>query len=186
MLQKIVTEVAKKEGFKLEANAADLIAIAANGSFRDALGILQKVILASGDKIGSADEVVAIIGAPRAELLRRLVTALVDMDAEAGLSAIQETVDAHVEMKLFMRLLLERVRAVILLRNAPGKSETILAAFGEDDRAHIKSLAEDKASPLNSHLLLRLLEAAEQTGRTQLTHLPLELAVIELCNNAND
>jgi DNA polymerase-3 subunit gamma/tau len=47
VLAEIVTEVANKEGFKLEADAADLIAIAADGSFRDALGVTQKVIMAS-------------------------------------------------------------------------------------------------------------------------------------------
>lgn len=52
-----MTDVAKAEGFKLKPEAADLIAIAASGSFRDALGVLQKVMLASGDTIGSADEV---------------------------------------------------------------------------------------------------------------------------------
>lgn len=75
MLAKTVTAVAK-EGFKLEKDAADLIAIAADGSFRDALGVTEKVILASGDEIGSADEVAAIIGAPKSEILAHLITAL--------------------------------------------------------------------------------------------------------------
>lgn len=182
VLAKVVTSVAKKEGFTLKAAAADLIAIAADGSFRDALGVTQKVILASGDEIGDADEVAAIIGAPKSAILAHLVAALHEKDAEKGLGAIRDAVESHADMKLFVRLLLERVRAVMLLRNMPAKKDDILAAFPESDQAQLEALSKDAASPLNSHLLLRLLEAAEMTGRTAVPQLPLELAVVELCN----
>lgn len=181
VLARVVTDVAKKEGFTLEKAAADLIAIAADGSFRDALGVTQKVILASGDTIGDADEVATIIGAPKSEILARLTSALHTKDAEAAITAISEATDAHVDMKLFMRLLLERVRAVMLLRNVPAKEAEFLAPFGEGDQTQIKELAAEKGSPINSHLLMRLLDAAQQTGRTALPHLPLELAIIEHC-----
>ncbi|MFT5036926.1 MAG: DNA polymerase-3 subunit gamma/tau [Candidatus Azotimanducaceae bacterium] len=181
VLAKTVTEVAKKEGFTLDTDAADLIAVAADGSFRDALGVTQKVIMASGDTIGSSDEVAAIIGAPKSSTLQKLVAGLHEKDVEKAIGAIAEATESHADMKLFMRLLLERVRAVILLRNAKSKEAQLLSPFGESDQAQLKALAEDSSSPLNSHLLMRLLEAATQTGKTALPHLPLELAVVELC-----
>src|SRR3989344_4784483 len=49
MLSKIVTDVAKKEGYALERSAAELVALLAEGSFRDALSILQKVLAVSKD-----------------------------------------------------------------------------------------------------------------------------------------
>lgn len=179
-----MSEVAKKEKFKLDKDAADLIAIAADGSFRDALGVLQKVIMASGDKAGSADEVAAIIGAPKSKLLMDVVEALNSGEAEPALEAVQKATKAGVEMKLFMRLLLERVRAVVLVRNLPGKKDVILGAFSEEDAKVLEKLAGEEKSPLNSHLLLRLLDAADQTLRTQLPHLPLEVAIIDLCQKA--
>lgn len=182
VLAKVVTNVAKKEGFTLEKSAADLIAIAADGSFRDALGVTQKVILASGDEIGGADEVAAIIGAPKTAILSELVSALSTQNSEAALAAIGEAVENHVDMKLFVRLLLERVRAVMLLRNAPAREAQLLAPFGEDDQKQLKTLAGEATSALNSHTLLRLIDAAEQTGRTALPQLPLELAVIDISN----
>ena len=182
VLAKVVTNVAKKEGFKLEKNAADLIAIAADGSFRDALGVTQKVIMASGDEIGSVDEVAAIIGAPRSAILAQLVGALSEKNTEAAIAAIADAVESHADMKLFVRLLLERVRAVVLLRNAPAREAALLAPFGESDQDQLKQLAGEATSALNSHTLLRLIDAAEQTGRTALPQLPLELAVIDISN----
>jgi len=40
ILASIVTDIAKKEGYSLERSAAELVALLAEGSFRDALGIL--------------------------------------------------------------------------------------------------------------------------------------------------
>lgn len=182
VLAKTVTDVAKKEGFKLERAAADLIAIAADGSFRDALGVTQKVILASGDEIGSVDEVAAIIGAPKSKVLADLVGGLATQNAEVALGAVKEATAAHVDMKLFMRLLLERVRAVMLLRNAPGMAKELLENFGTDDQAQLTALAKESPSPLNSHALVHLLAAAERTGKTALPQLPLELAIVDICN----
>lgn len=181
VLAKTVIDVANQEGFKLDQAAADLVAIAADGSFRDALGVMQKVILASGDTIGTVDEVAAIIGAPKSEILTRLVTALHAQDSEAALKAINEAAITHVDMKLFLRLILERVRVVMLLRNAPALAEDLLANFLADEQDTLRKLAEDGKSPLNSHALVYLLTAGEKIGKTAIPQLPLELAVVEIC-----
>lgn len=184
VLAKMVTEVAGNEKFKLSPAAADLIAISADSSFRDALGILQKVIMASGDEIGEADEVAMIIGAPKSAVLSDLLKALHEKSTESGLEAISKAVGEHVEIKLFARLLLERVRAVMLVRNLPSKKEEILGHFNEEDQKQIETYAADSSTPLNSHLLLRLLEACEQTNYSQIPQLPLEVAVVDLCKKA--
>jgi DNA polymerase-3 subunit gamma/tau len=181
-LADMVIDIAKKEGFALTADAADLIAIAADGSFRDALSITQKVLLASGDTVGDADEVAAIIGAPKKAVIGALVRALHEKNAEVALGAIADAVASHVDVKLFTRLLLERVRAIMLLRNMPSKAASILTPFGEADAALLKAIAAASPSPLNSHALVRLLAASERLGKTQLPYLPLELAVIEIIN----
>lgn len=179
VLAATVTDVARKEGFKLPPEAADLIAIAADGSFRDALGVTQKVIMASGDAIGSADEVAAIIGAPKSETMRTLLLALHEKNTADALAAVQTALDTHADMKLFIRLLLEKVRAVVLVRNVPANAELLLASFAEADRQLITTLAAEQSSALNSHMLVQLLDAAQRTGRTSLPQLPLELAIIE-------
>ncbi len=180
VLASLVTDVAKKEGFALAPEAADLIALAADGSFRDALGVTQKVILASGDTIGSADEVATIIGAPKTTTMLALLGGLNDKNTAVALSAIAEAVAMHADMKLFSRLLLEHVRAVMLLRHQSAKSEELLAAFGQEAKAKLLELSTNTASPINSQMLLRLLSATQQITFSPIPHLPLEIAVVEL------
>lgn len=179
MLRDTVLDVAEGEKFELESGAADLIALAADGSFRDALGITQKVMMASIDQKANADEVAGIIGAPKGTLVMEVVTALHEGDASRALAAIEAARRENVEMKLFVRLILERVRAILLARHGSDPDHA-LVSLREEERAELAAFAKDTASPINSALLSRLLLAAEQTGRTYLPHLPLELAVIEL------
>jgi DNA polymerase III subunit gamma/tau len=180
VLAETVISVAKKEGYTFSPAVADLIAISAEGSFRDALGITQKVMLASGDNIGSADEVASIIGAPKSSILLALLSALDQKDTEKGLNAIAEAVAGHADMKLFSRLLLEAVRAVMLIRHQPSSADRICSAFSPELATEISKLAKETKSNINSHLLLRLLSSTEQMVYSPLPHLPLELAIIDL------
>ncbi len=180
-LKETVLAVAKKEKFKLEGAAADLIAIAADGAFRDALGITQKVILASDDQTASPDEVARIVGAPRSALIIEFINAIVEKDAERGLTAIQQAVDAGADMKLFLRLILERLRAVILIRHSKKEHERFSSELGDDEGKLLFQLAQAPKSPINSHLLLRFLSAFEQMGKMYLPQIPLELALVEVC-----
>ena len=179
VLSEVVMDIAKKENFKMNSDAADLIAIAADGSFRDALGVTQKVILASGDEVGDIDEVAAIIGAPKSAVLNSLVQALHDKDKETALQAVQDAVSGNVDIKLFTRMLLEYVRAVMLLRNLPSQKDVILNRFSEEAAGKIKDFAGGQTA-LNSHLLLRLLQASEQISRSPIPQAPLEIAIIEV------
>jgi DNA polymerase-3 subunit gamma/tau len=182
VLAETVTDIAKQEGFTLEADAADLIAVAADGSFRDALGVTQKVIMASGDKIGSADEVAAIIGAPKVATIQKLLEALHTKNRAEALEAVQMAIESNVDMKLFARVLLEHVRSVMLLRNLPQKKEQILDMFGTETQKKLIEYASG-VTPLNSHLLLRLLQANDLIARSPIPQAPLEIAIIEVTND---
>ena len=180
ILSATVTDVAAREGFILSPDAADLIAVAGDGSFRDALGITQKVIMASGDTIGSSDEVAAIIGAPKLAIIEALLLALHEKKTEAALAAVEAAVTSHVEMKLLVRVVLEHVRAVMLLRNRPDQKDTILASFSESVRTTLTTIATSATTPLNSHLLLKLLTVCDQTNKSPLPQLPLEIMIVEV------
>src|SRR5262249_8626667 len=90
VLRDMVKSVAKAEGFTVDQAAADLIALLADGSFRDAHGILQKILASSSDTKVSAAEVEMVTGAPRASLVNRVLEALASKKAEEGLAAVRE------------------------------------------------------------------------------------------------
>lgn len=175
----IVLEVAKKEKYALTVPAADVIAIAADGSYRDALGVTQKVMLASTDNALTPDEVADVIGAPRTALLAELVEAFAVRDVEKGLVALRKAHAAHVDAKLLYKLLLERIRAVLIMRHLKTHATEIVSAFPEDNQKMLLAYAEDINSPINSRLVQRLISVGDFVGKSAIPELPLELALIE-------
>lgn len=184
ILRDAILNAAKGESFVLSNDAADLIAVAADGSFRDALGITEKVMMASDKKLAGADEVALIIGAPKKVILSTIVDALHKKDAPRALSALQSVENDNLDIKVFMRMLLERVRTILLLRHSKEDGKERLSQFGEDEIELITTISKDAKSPVNSAMLVRLIDAAEMTGRTAIRTLPLELAIIDLCQKA--
>jgi DNA polymerase III gamma/tau subunit len=136
--------------------------------------------MASGDTIGSIDEVATIIGAPKSATVRNIIAALHDKDTATALSAVSDAVSAQVDMKLFARVLLDHLRAIMLTRNLPAHKDKVIAGFGEAAAAQITELAAG-TTPINSHMLLRFLEATEQVGRSPIPQLPIELAIVDVC-----
>ena len=181
-LRDVVVSVAKKEKFKIDTQVADVIALSADGSYRDALGITQKVMMASGDNVLTTDEVALIIGAPKNILLQEITTAFAQKDIEKGLNALAQAGASHVDMKLFFKLLLERVRTIMMLRHNPKNADTLLLKYGEDERATLLAYAKDTKSPINSHLLVKMIDASEYVGKSYIKELPLELLLIDHCS----
>lgn len=178
-LRETVLAVVKHEKFKLGAQAADTIALAADGSYRDALGITQKVMMASGDSDLTEDEVAQIVGAPRSVIIRSLVISLGEKDTQKGLDALKMARTAHVDVKLLGKLLLEYLRSIIVLRYNPSEVERLSLKYGNEDIELIKQYALKKDSPINSRLLLNALDRVGYLGRTTVPELPLELFIVE-------
>ncbi len=178
MLKEHVTEVAQKEGFTLEHAAADLIALFADGSFRDAHGILQKIIHSSSDKKISVDEVTLITSAPSGELVNDVLRSIQDNDARKGIEAFSAAADAGVDMKVFGKLLLEKMRAVLLLRYTTDMRKKFEEEFSPEDLAFLTELSS-KESRITSAVLSRFLDAYAALGRAYIAHIPLELALLD-------
>ncbi len=181
-LKEAAERIAKKEGFAIESPAAELIALLAEGSFRDAQGILQKAMGASADAKITLAEVEKITGAPKGALVNSLLEALEKRNVAAGLAAVGKAVRQNIDMKVFARLLLAKLRFVLLLRNAPETEKEIAEEVSAEDFAFLKKAATNPESRINSAALLEFLEVYDLIGYAALPQLPLELAVIKLAS----
>jgi DNA polymerase III subunit gamma/tau len=178
ILAEIVTDIAKKEGYSLERSASELIALLAEGSFRDALSILQKVLAVSKDKKISTEEVETVTGAPRGDTVRKIIEALSSKNSAAALQAIQKAVNESVDARALTKLLIHRMRIVLLLRFAPELAASLAHEVSESDMEQAKSIVKNPG--VTSETLRALLEAYERMAYAAVPHLPLELAIIEI------
>src|SRR5213079_3526387 len=80
----VLDRVAQSEGIEVPQPAVAMIARAATGSFRDALGTLEQLVTYGGREI-DLDDVLEILGVADAELILETAESLVDHDPKAAL-----------------------------------------------------------------------------------------------------
>jgi DNA polymerase-3 subunit gamma/tau len=180
ILKDIVLSISKKEGFTIEPSSADLIATLADGSFRDAQGILEKVLSFTKDTKISREEVESVTGAPRSVMVNDFVTALSDKDLPKSLQVIRKLSESNVDPKIFLKLALLKVRLIMLMKYAPEDARDFSNEVSEDDLVFLKQLSVKEGSGINSQLLVELLTSYESIGRAYIKELPLELALVKL------
>ncbi len=178
-LRDMITAVAKKEGYAIDPAGAELIALLADGAFRDAHGILQKVMGSHTGTTLTAEVVEEVTGAPKAGLIVALLDAIASGDLDSSLGMVRRLGEEGYGARMVMTLLLRLSRAVLLARSAPSMRDTLRAEFTEQEWAAIERHAKEGGARVNSRLLMGLLDAHMRAGTTHIPELPLELALID-------
>ncbi len=179
ILRDVISENIKKEGFKMEPSSIDLIALLGDGSFRDAQSILQKVMSSSKDNKISHEEVEIVTGAPKSEVVNDFIRSIDEGNLELGLKAIKSATNLNIDMLLYFKLILHKMRTVLLLRNIKSSESEFAEEFTEADFNFLKGLAQN-SKKINSDTLLTLLSYYDMVAKAYIQELPLELVLIKL------
>jgi DNA polymerase-3 subunit gamma/tau len=172
-------EVAAAEGAEAEPEALDLIALAADGSVRDGLSILDQAIALGGGRI-SAEAVRAMLGLADRRAVIALLDAVLAADARAALSAFAAAHEAGAEPAALFEGMLALLHAT-----------TRRAISGETDpgRGEAERLAVERwAGTLDLGLLHRLWQLALK-GHGEIREAPrpdhaAEMALLRMAHGA--
>lgn len=179
-LAKLVSEVAEKEGYSLEPLAAELIALLGDGSYRDSLSVLEKVLTSAEGKKVTLENAEKSTGAPKRALVLALASAISEGNTDTALQTIRTVGSESLDMSLYLSLVLDLTRTVLLVRHAPELRKEIAEEIGPDAYAEVEKLAQARPSKLTHQTLKVLLDATERMRFSPIPSLPLELAVLEL------
>ncbi len=180
ILTSVVSNVAKEEGYTLEEGGAELIALLGDGSFRDTLGTLDKVIsFAKGKKI-SKEDITSVSGAPEAKLVEDFLNALKESDIEKGYKAVRFASEQNVDMQVYLKMVLSHLRYALMLRYAPNIKESLKEKLSVHDMEFLSALISDKPEHISSKTLSILLDAYQKGRYAFISELPLELALVEI------
>jgi DNA polymerase III subunit gamma/tau len=182
ILVESILKVASEEKYEIEKKSASLIATLADGSFRDALSILQKAMHSSDDKKLSHAEIENILGAPKESLVLEVLAGLAGQNAEKGIGAVRKASEENADMEVFLKMILRNLRFVLLLRFAPDMKNLIIDETGEEEFERLSELSKTSKN-INSKTLLYFLEARSRQAYATIAELPIELAIIESCGN---
>jgi len=182
VLASVAQDTAAAEKYIIDDSAATTIAQAADGSFRDCLGLLEKCMRAAEEKNISGELAAEITGIPANSLIEEIVfSGIVLNNSNIALTALQKAVDKNIDPARLFGRVVQTVRQVLLLRFAPDLEKGIKDSVGNQLLSKIKEEADAGAgSKINAKTLHTLLSHHNKLSVETLGYLPLELAIISL------
>jgi len=180
MLVESILKVSKEEKYEIEKRSASLIATLADGSFRDALSVLQKIIHSSSDLKLSHEEVQKVLGAPKESFILEVLQSIAQQSPEKGIGAVRQASEENADMQVFLKMILRSLRFVLLLRFAPDMKKLVVDETGEEEFEKLSALAKT-AKNINSKILLAFLDAYSRQAYASIPELPIELAIVDSC-----
>ena len=129
MISEHLSAVIKQEKLKAEPELVHEIARLGNGSMRDALSLLDRVI-AAGEKKLTLGLLEELLGLPDRRLMGELIDAIADGDVPGVLTAGDELLTRGSGPELFLESLTERLRDLMVL-SACGPKTDLVELSGE-------------------------------------------------------
>src|SRR5487761_2100453 len=130
--------VAAGEGLALEPAAADLLARAAQGGMRDALGLLDQAVAFCGERV-DLERTRAMLGLADVGSLRRIISAVAEERAADALDLLNELVTGGADIRQLNSLFAEEWRALMLA--SAGADLTRVMDYTEEEAHELASLA---------------------------------------------
>lgn len=137
-LMTVLERVAQSEGIEASPQALDLVARAADGSYRDALGLLDQ-IATFGDGTVDVADALDLLGVVARETLFDLVDLMAQGDAAGAFELLEGTLDGGADPEQLMRGLITHLRYACLLQQGAQAREEWALAPEELDRLHAQA-----------------------------------------------
>jgi DNA polymerase III subunit gamma/tau len=167
--------VAKEEGVTLTEQAAQAMARQSEGSFRDALSLLDQASVLGA---GSIDEqtVASLIGTGRTDVQYSLADAVAVGDAKGVFELVSTLVLEGQDLRHVTNEVLGHFRNLLLVKTAPGQPE--LLDVTDDEAERLTAQAAKYSAPELARVISLLLAAQTDMRWTTSPRLSLELALI--------
>jgi DNA polymerase III subunit gamma/tau len=147
----VLERVANEEGIELPDAAVGMLARAATGSFRDALGTLEQLVTYGGKEV-KLEDVLDVLGVADAELVLDAAESLADHDPKAALLTVKRLSDSGRDITQFMRDLSAHLRHLFVVQTLGEVPDSFSVTSG-----HTERLA-DQAERVSQGELLRAID----------------------------
>jgi DNA polymerase-3 subunit gamma/tau len=129
----VLKRVAAEEGITIPDPAVGMLARAATGSFRDALGTLEQLVTYGGTEV-KLDDVLEILGVADAELVLAAGEALAGRDPRAALLTVQSLSESGRDFTQFMRDLSAHLRHLFVVQTLGHVPDSFSVTADQTDR----------------------------------------------------
>src|SRR5215212_196964 len=175
-IAEVLRRVASEEDIELPEPAVGMIARAATGSFRDALGTLEQLVTYGGREV-KLDDVLEILGVADAELVLEAADSLVDHDPKAALLSVEKLSASGRDMTQFMRDLAGHLRHLFVVQTLGSVPDSFSVTAEHTDRLAAQAERLAQGEILRAIDLLAAALAAVKDGSDP--RIQLEMALLK-------
>ena len=173
----VLGTVAKQEAIEVAEASLTVIARAAGGSFRDAIGILDQLATYSGGAI-SLQETLDILGIVQHDLLFEIVDLVREADTQGALLFVERLSEGGTDYAQFIKDLLGHLRDLYVVKHTAEMPASIAATEEQLDR--LRSQAARVATAKTVTFIDLLGEALRSIRQGSDSRLELELVLIKV------
>lgn len=186
MLTGHLTNIAAKEQVQAEEEAVKLIAIAAEGSVRDSLSLLDQAIARgveeNGDLKVTTEAVRQMLGAADHSATFRLLDILLKGEVAGAIEDVEKQYGAGSDPLMIVQDTLEMVHLITRVKVAPLALSDV--SLSEHDRASAKKLADSLSMPVLTRLWQMLLKGISEVKIAPSPLSALEMLLVRIAYSA--
>jgi len=172
-----LTAVLEREGVEAEPAAVREVARLANGSMRDGLSLLDRLI-AAGDGRLTMHVLRDTLGTPDRTLVAHIVAAIAAGDASAALQAAGDLLNNGVSVERALDVLADHFREVLIIATCGPESE-LCELFGEARDMAVRHAADFDAPGL-VHLIALLEATASRAKNSSISRALFDAVIVRL------
>jgi DNA polymerase III subunit gamma/tau len=170
-----------KEGIESSPEALDMIAREAQGSFRDALSLLDQVIAFADGRI-EIDTVQNILGIGSREIFFDILGAMINREPSAALEALSKVFDQGYDPEQFTLDLIRFLRNLILVSHGTNDDHLLeMIDATESELDSLKKMAGKTTKEDLSNLFSILLKSEAEIKKSSIPVVALEMTIIKMC-----
>jgi len=170
--------LASQEGFKISRESASLIASEADGSMRDSLSLLDRVISSSSDAEITHDHILNNLGIIDKKILLDMASAIFSSDGPQILQSVSKVRDLGFDLKKIYAGLVELFRNILVVKLCPDSSS--FSDISAHDREQLSTMTVPGSHAYLSQILTILLKEEQLIRFSTHTRTALETILLQL------
>mgnify|MGYP000664893067 FL=1 len=174
-------KIAKNEKINIQKEALAEIARLASGSMRDAESLLDQVFTFFGEREIKIEDIRNLLGLVPTQLAIEFFEFLIKKDAKGGVNFLNEIGEKGIDLEEFAKNFIDYLRKILVFKITNSMDDEIFSGFSKEELEKLKEQAQ-KINEIELKKIISLfLDAQNKMRFSPILQLPLELAVVEIC-----
>jgi len=175
-----LSDIAKKEGVKVEKGVLDFIAINSNGGLRDSESLFGQILSLETDNEITLAEVQNILSVADISIAVKIISLILEKKYSEAIEYVNEITDGGYDLEQFAGSVVEYARKLMLIKISPAMEEHFSSEMTEEQILQLKEISEKATMAKVIKIIQVFIKSAQDIKSSLIPQLPLELAIAQI------